>query len=218
MYSKTEQRERRLIPWLLRITKREFPHGDRIDEPRVTRHHEQMTSTFHQQNRHRRHLSLEPVKNERDQFTSSLMDHVITAFENFYHNLWHHASRNRILYIQLLNFRSSANRFNNLEHLLLNHLLSHQNRITEENVLHFLQSILCDEAKDFWLKLLISAEVIPKDELDKYQKESAKNAIQKNSKFIYDQLVYNPSKQNLLDFMKTVKKTATPVFANRAAG
>ena len=56
-----------------------------------------------------------------------------------------------------------------------------------------------------------------KDVLVKYRKDFAKDDSKEVSKFNWDQLIYNPSKENFLDFLKTLKNTATQTFGDRAA-
>ena len=94
---------------------------------------------------------------------------------------------------------------------------SHQNRFTEKNKLHYFQSLLREEAIDFWQTRCIITETTLKDVLEKYRKLIAKDELEEVSKIKWNQLIYNPTKKNFLDFIKTPKKTATQAFYHRDA-
>ena len=55
----------------------------------------------------------------------------------------------KLLQTHVPNFRGQKDNFVEIEHLLLNHLSPLANKITEENKLHFFQSLLRDEAIEY---------------------------------------------------------------------
>ena len=81
------------------------------------------------------------------------MDYVVTVINNLPHILQRDATHTLITNTQVQNFRGSKNKFHEFEHLLLNHSRPHQNRITDDHKLHYIQSLLRDEAIDFWQTL-----------------------------------------------------------------
>ena len=84
------------------------------------------------------------------------------------------------------------------ERLLINHFRPHQNRITEEDKVPYFQSLLRDEAIDFWQTLRITPETTFKDVVEKYRKEIANDDFEEISKkFKWDQLVMTPRKKIL---------------------
>ena len=111
--------------------------------------------------------------------------------------------------IQVPNFRGSKDKLHEFEHLQLNPLRPPQNRITDEPKLHFFRSFSCDEAIDFWQTMRITPDTTLKNVLQKHRNKFAKNDFKEVSKFKCDQLVYDPSKDDFSDFMRTLKKTAT---------
>ena len=75
-----------------------------------------------------------------------------------------------------------------------------------------------EEAIVFWQTLQITPETTPKDVLDKYRRDFGKGDFEEVSKFKWDQLVYNPTKENFSDFLNPLKKTPTQSFGDRTAG
>ena len=55
----------------------------------------------------------------------------------------------KLLQTHVPNFRGYKDKYNEFEHLLLNHFRPIANKITEEDKIHFFQSLLRDEAIDF---------------------------------------------------------------------
>ena len=56
----------------------------------------------------------------------------------------------KILHTQVPLFRGNREKYNELEHLLLNHLRPHQHKLSEEQKLTYFQSLLRDDAIEFW--------------------------------------------------------------------
>ena len=111
---------------------------------RMTRKSEKMTLTSNQPKRHRRSLLMVDARDEPDLFTCSHMHRVVTALKNS-KVPQPDATQTRLLYIQVPNFRSSKDNFQEIEDLLINHLGLHQNCITEENQICYSQSLFRDK-------------------------------------------------------------------------
>ena len=88
-----------------------------------------MTSTLQQPNKQRGPLLFEDAEEEPEQFNNSPIDHVVTTINNLPHILQRDAASTRILNSHFPKFRGSKDNFHEFEHLLLNHLTPHQNRI-----------------------------------------------------------------------------------------
>ena len=59
----------------------------------------------------------------------------------------------KILHTQVPLFRGNREKYNEFEHLLLNHLRPHQHKLSEEQKLTYFQSLLRDDAIEFWQSL-----------------------------------------------------------------
>ena len=102
------------------------------------------------------------------------------------------------------------------EHLLLNHLSPLANKITEENKLHFFQSLLRDAAIEYWHLIQITPTTTLKDVLDLFRKEFAKEYLKEVARYKWDQARYDPTTETFGDFLKSLKKTAKQAFGNEA--
>ena len=80
----------------------------------------------------------------------------------------------KLLQTHVSNFRGTKDKYNEFEHLLLNHFRPIANKITEEDKIHFFQSLLRDEAIDFWQTITISSTTTLQDVLQLFRKEFAK--------------------------------------------
>ena len=74
-----------------------------------------------------------------------------------------------------------------------------------------------DEAIDFRQTLRITPKITVKDILEKHSKKLVNYDLEEVSKFEWDQLVYDPTKENFSAFLKTLNKMAAQAFRNRAA-
>ena len=102
------------------------------------------------------------------------------------------------------------------EHLFLNHLSPLANKITEENKLHFFQSLLRDEAIEYWQSIQITPVTTLKDVLDLFREEFAKEGLKEVARYKWDQARYDPTTETFGDFLKSLKKTAKQAFGNEA--
>ena len=102
------------------------------------------------------------------------------------------------------------------EHLLLNHLSPLAHKITEENKLHFFQSLLRDEAIEYWQSIQMTPLTTLKDVLDLFRKEFAKEDLKEVARYKWDQARYDPTTETFSDFLKNLKKTAKQAFGDEA--
>ena len=114
----------------------------------------------------------------------------------------------KILQTQVPLFKGNREKYNEFEHLLLNPLRPHMNRLTEEQKLNYFQSLLRDEAIEFWQTLQITTMTTLIDILQAFKKEYAKDDLKEVSKFKFEQLRYDPTTESFNDFLNKFKKTA----------
>ena len=81
-------------------------------------------------------------------------------------------------------------------------------KLTEEQKLNFFQSLLSDDAIDFWQTLKITTEMTPTENLQAFSKESAKEYLKDVSKYKFDQMRYDPTTESFADFLTEFKKLA----------
>ena len=94
----------------------------------------------------------------------------------------------------------------------------HQKRIFEEHKLHYFQSSLRDETIGVWQTLRITPEKTLKVVLETHCKQMAKVDLKEHSRYKWGQIVYDHSKENFSDFLKSPENFATLAFADQAAG
>ena len=122
----------------------------------------------------------------------------------------------KLLQTHVPNFRGQKDKFVEFEHLLLNHLSPLANKITEENKLHFFQSLLRDEEIEYWQSIQITPLTTLKDVLDLFRKEFAKEDLKEVARYKWDQARYDPTTEKFGNFLKSLKKTAKQAFGNEA--
>ena len=124
----------------------------------------------------------------------------------------------KILQTQVPLFKGNRDKYNEFEHLLLNHLRPHAHKLTEEQKLNYFQSLLRDDAIEFWLTLTITTESTLKDILAAFKKEYAKEELSEVSKFKFDQLRYDPTTESFSKFLANYKKVAKEAYGEKAQG
>ena len=102
---------------------------------------------------------------------SSQMNQVVSAINSPLAILQSNVTQIKVLHTQVPKFIGSKDKSIEFEHLLLNHLLPHQHKITEENKLHYFPSLLRDEVVVFRQTLRISTKTTPRNVLIKFQKK-----------------------------------------------
>ena len=90
------------------------------------------------------------------------------------------------------------------------------NKLTEEQKLNYFQSLLRDEAIEFWQTLKITTETTLQDVLQAFNKEYAKEDLEEVSKYKLDQMRYDPTKESFADFLSRYKKLAIQAYGDEA--
>ena len=131
---------------------------------------------------HHRGFGIIEVDERTAENTSSQMNQVLSAMNSLPTILQRDFTHTTVLHTQLPNFRGSKDKFTDFEHLLLNHLRPHQHRMTEENKLHYFQSLLRDEAIEFWQTLRINSKTTLRDVLLQFRQKFAREDFKEVSK------------------------------------
>ena len=113
-------------------------------------------------------------------------------------------------------FKGNREKYNEFEHLLLNHLRPHAHKLTEEQKLNYFQSLLRDDAIEFWQTLKITTETTLRDILAAFKKEYAKEELTEVSKLKFDQLRYDPTTESFSTFLANYKKVAKQAYGDKA--
>ena len=122
----------------------------------------------------------------------------------------------KLLQTHVPNFRGSKDKYNEFEHLLLNHFRPIANKITEEDKIHFFQSLLRDEAIDFWQTITINPTTTLQDVLQLFRKEFAKEDMREVARYKWNEARYDPTTQTFGDFLKDLKKIAKQAYGDEA--
>ena len=143
-------------------------------------------------------------------------EQLLNAIETIPQRIKSTTTSTKLLQTHVPNFRGQKNKFVEFEHLFLNHLSPLANKITEENKLHFFQSLLRDEAIEYWQSIQITPLTTLKDVLDLFRKEFAKEDLKEVARYKWDQARYDPTTETFSDFLKNLKKTAKQAFGDEA--
>ena len=143
-------------------------------------------------------------------------ERLLNAIETIPQRIKSTTTNTKLLRTHVPNFRGQKDKFVEFEHLLLNHLSSLANKITEENKLHFFQNFLRDEAIEFWQSIRITPLTTLEDVLDMFRKELAKEDLKEVARYKWDQARYDPTTETFNDFLKNLKKTAKQAFGEEA--
>ena len=144
------------------------------------------------------------------------MDDVMTEIHNLRTTMTDGVIQPKILQTQVPLFRGNRDKYNEFEHLLKNHLRPHMNKLTEEQKLNYFQSLLRDEAIEFWQTLKITTETTLHNVLQAFNKEYAKEDLREVSKYKFDQMRYDPTKESFADFLTKYKKLAKQAYGDKA--
>ena len=133
-------------------------------------------------------------------------ERLLNAIETIPQRIKNTTTNTKLLQTHVPNFRGQKDKFVEFEHLLLNHLSPLANKITEENKLHFFQSLLRDEAIEYWQSIQITPLTTLKDVLDLFRKEFAKEDLKEVARYKWDQARYDPTTETFSDFLKNLKR------------
>ena len=123
----------------------------------------------------------------------------------------------KILQTQVPFFRGNQEKYNEFEHLLLNHLRPHQNKLSEGQKLTYFQSLLRDDAIEFWQSLKITTQTTLAQVLRYFKKEYAKEDLKEVAKYKFDQMRYGPATETFNEFLNKFKKVAKQAFVDRSS-
>ena len=153
---------------------------------------------------------------EADSTPRSNEERLLNAIETLPQRIKSSTTNTKLLQTHVPDFRGQKYKFVDFEHLLLNHLSPLANKITEENKLHFFQSLLRDEAVEYWQSIQITPLTTLKDVLDLFRKEFAKEDLKEVARYKWDEARYDPTTETFGDFLESLKKTAKQAFGNEA--
>ena len=141
---------------------------------------------------------------------------VITEIHHLRSTMGETLTHPKILQTQVPLFKRTRDKYNEFEHLLLNHLRPHAHTLTEEQKLSYFQSLLRDDAIEFWQTLTITIETTLKNKLATFKKEYEKEELSEVSKFKFDQLRYDPTTESFSTFLANYKKVAKQASGEKA--
>ena len=98
----------------------------------------------------------EDTDEEGDSTPRSHEERLLNAIETIPQRIKSSTTNTKLLQTHIPNFRGQKDKFVEFEHLLLNHLSPLANKITEENKLHFFQSLLRNEVIEDWQAIQIT--------------------------------------------------------------
>ena len=142
------------------------------------------------------------------------MDDVMTEIHNLRTTMTDGVIQPKILQTQVPFFRGNREKYNEFEFLQKNHLRPHINKLTEEQKLTYFRSLLRDEAIQFWQTLKITTKTTLQDVLQAFNKEYAKEDLREVSKYKFDQMRYDPTKESFADFLTKYKKLAKQAYGD----
>ena len=87
------------------------------------------------------------------QSSAQQFDDIVTEIHHLRDTMTDTVQHPKILHTQVPLFRGNREKYNEFEHLLLNHLRPHQHKLSEEQKLTYFQSLLRDDAIEFWQSL-----------------------------------------------------------------
>ena len=144
-------------------------------------------------------------------------DDIVTEIHHLRDTMTDTVQHPKILQTQLPLFRGNREKVNEFEHLLLNHLLPHQHKLSEEQKLTYFQSLLRDDAIEFWQSLKMTNQTTLAQVLRYFKKEYAKEDLKEVAKNKFDQMRYDPSAETFNDFLNKFKKVAKQAFGDKSS-
>ena len=155
---------------------------------------------------------------DEEEYEDTPSNSTETALLNAIHDLPRKLQKTntKLLQTHVPNFRGSKDKYNEFEHLLLNHFRPIANKITEEDKIHFFQSLLRDEAIDFWQTITINPTTTLQDVLQLLRKEFAKEDMREVARYKWNEAKYDPTTQTFGDFLKNLEKIAKQAYGDEA--
>ena len=120
----------------------------------------------------------------------------------------------RLIQAQVPTFGGTKDYFNEFEHPLKNNLRPKNHRLPEEVKLQYIQSLLREEAIEFYQSLTVTTEKNLNDVPTKFRKEITKDDLKEVARCKWDQSKYNPTAETFSDLLKHLKVIAKQAFHN----
>ena len=141
---------------------------------------------------------------------------VMTEIHHLRNSMCDTITQSKSLQPQISLFKGVREKYNEFEHLLLNHLRPHAHKLTKEPKLNYFQSLLRDDAIKFWQTLTITTKTTLEYILAAFKKEYAKEELTEVSNFKFDQLRYDPTTKSFSTFLANFKKVAKQAYGDKA--
>ena len=110
------------------------------------------------------------------------------------------------LQTQMPTFREQKERYNEFEHLLLNHIHPFQNKITEEEKLQLFRTFFREDTIEFWETIRVIPDTTLKEVFHKVYKENARDNFKEVSRYRWNRLKFDPEHESFSDFFQRPKK------------
>ena len=150
------------------------------------------------------------------QSSTHQIDDIVTEFHTLRDTMTDTVQHPKIIHTEGPRFRGNREKYNQIEHLLLNQLRPHQHKLSEEQKLSYFQSLLRDDAIEFWQSLKITTQTTLAQVLRYFKKEYSKEELKEVAKYQFDQLRYNPAAVTFNEFLKKFKKATKQAFGDRS--
>ena len=151
------------------------------------------------------------------QSSAQQYDDIVTEIHHLRDTITDTVQHPKILHTQVPLFRGNREKYNEFEHLLLNHLRPHQHKLSEEQKLTNFQSLLRDDAIEVWQSLKITNQTTLAQVLRYFKKEYAKEDLKEVAKYKFDQMRYDPTAETFNDFLNKFKKVAKQAFGDKSS-
>ena len=148
---------------------------------------------------------------------ATLFDDIVSEIHHLRDTMTDTVQHPKILHTQVQLFRGNREKYNEFEHLLLNHLRPHQHKLSEEQKLTYFQSLLRDDAIEFWQSLKMTNQTTLAQVLRYFKKEYAKEDLKEVAKYKFDQMRYDPTAETFNDFLNKFKKVAKQAFGEKSS-
>ena len=123
----------------------------------------------------------EDERDYKDSSCNSTETALLNAIQNSSRRL--QKSYNKMLQTHVPNFRGAKDKYNEFEQFLLNHFEPKANKLTEEDNTHFFQSLLRDEAIDYWQTITITPMTTLTDVLQMFRNQFTKKDMREFARF-----------------------------------
>ena len=144
-------------------------------------------------------------------------DDIVNEIQHLRDTMTDTVQHPKILHTQVPLFRGNREKYNEFEHLLLNHLRPHQHKLSEEQKLTYFQSLLRDDAIEFWQSLKKTSQTTLAQVLRYFKKEYAKEDLKEVANYKFDQMRYDPTAETFNDFLNKYKKVAKQAFGDKSS-